>query len=41
MTCFHDPCNEAFYYLEDRRNDRYVIAAPVLKAIPGLTMNSV
>lgn len=41
MTCFHEPYNEAFYYGEDWRNDRYFIADPKLKVSQGLTITSV
>lgn len=41
MTCFHEPYNEAFYYGEDRRHDRYFAANPGLQVTPGLTMASV
>jgi len=41
MTCFHEPYNEAYYYGEDRRNDRYYIVDPELETITGLTLASV
>lgn len=41
MTCFHEPYNEAYYYGEGRRNDRYFNADPELTATPGLTIDSV
>ena len=41
MTCFHEPYNEAFYYGEGRRIDRYFIADPSLEPIEGLTLASV
>lgn len=41
MNCFHEPYNEAYYFGEDRRNDRYFIADPNLQATPGLTIASV
>ena len=41
MTCFHEPYNEAFYYGEDRRHDRYFTADPGLKVSEGLTHASV
>jgi len=41
MTCFHEPYNEAFYFGEDRRNDRYFTADPKLRTKPGLTISSV
>ena len=41
MTCFHEPYNEAYYYGEDRRNDRYYKADPSLQVSPGLTIASV
>ena len=41
MTCFHEPYNEAFYYGEDRRHDRYFIADPDLHTTPGLSIRSV
>ncbi len=41
MTCFHEPYNEAFYYGEGRRVDRYFLADPSLKSIQGLTIPSV
>ena len=41
MACFHEPYNEAYYYGEDRRNDRYFIADPGLKVAEGLTHASV
>ena len=41
MTCFHEPYNEAYYYGEDRRNDRYYKADPSLKVEQGLNMDSI
>lgn len=41
MTCFHEPYNEAFYYGEDRRHDRYFVADASLKAKAGLTIAGV
>lgn len=41
MTCLHEPYNEAFYYGEDRRHDRYYIADPDLQPTKGLTIASV
>jgi len=41
MTCLHEPYNEAFYYGEDRRHDRYFIADPSLQPTTGLTIRSV
>lgn len=41
MECFHEPYNEAFYYGEDRRIDRYFIADPKLTHRKGLTLESV
>jgi hypothetical protein len=41
MTCFHEPYNEAFYYGEDRRIDRYYKLDPNLKPKEGLTLKSV
>lgn len=41
MTCLHEPYNEAYYYSEYRRNDRYFIADPALEAIPGLSFEAV
>ena len=41
MTCFHEPYNEAYYYGEDRRNDRYYIADPTLKVTQGLSLATV
>lgn len=41
MTCFHEPYNEAYYYGEDRRNDRYFIADPNLESTEGLTIRGV
>ena len=41
MHCFHEPYNEAFYYGEGRRIDRYFKADPDLKVTPGLTIGSV
>ncbi len=41
MACFHEPYNEAFYYGEDRRIDRYFIIDPELKPKSGLTIGSV
>ncbi len=41
MNCFHEPYNEAYYYGEDRRNNRYFIADPNLESTPGLTIASV
>jgi len=41
MSCFHEPYNEAYYYGEDRRHDRYFIADPALRTTPGLTIEGV
>ncbi|MEM7293002.1 MAG: sulfotransferase family protein [Pseudomonadota bacterium] len=41
MTCFHEPYNEAYYYGEDRRNDRYFITDPDLNVTAGLSIASV
>ncbi|MFT5111640.1 MAG: hypothetical protein ACI8P9_000960 [Parasphingorhabdus sp.] len=41
MTCFHEPYNEAFYFGEERRVDRYFKADPELKPTKGLTLASV
>ena len=41
MQCFHEPYNEAYYYGEDRRNDRYFITDPDLQVTPGLTVAGV
>ncbi len=41
MACFHEPYNEAFYYGEDRRHDRYFNADPALEVSRGLTVASV
>ena len=41
MECFHEPYNEAYYYGEDRRNDRYFIADPELEVTSGLSIDSV
>jgi len=41
MTCHHEPYNEAYYYGEDRRNDRYFIADPALRPTAGLTIRGV
>lgn len=41
MICFHEPYNEAFYYGEDRRHDRYFAADPALETKAGLTIRSV
>ena len=41
MACFHEPYNEAFYYGEDRRHDRYFLADRSLKVTEGLTIQSV
>ncbi len=41
MTCHHEPYNEAYYYGEDRRHDRYFVADPSLKPTPGLTIRGV
>jgi hypothetical protein len=41
MLCFHEPYNEAYYYGEDRRNDRYFKADPDLQVTGGLTISSV
>ncbi len=41
MLCFHEPYNEAFYYGEGRRSDRYYIAESTIKAPPELTMDTV
>ena len=40
MDCFHEPYNEAFYYGEDRRHDRYFLADPDLQSTAGLTIRS-
>jgi len=39
MTCFHEPYSEAYYYGEDRRNERYFTADPSLEATCGLTFS--
>lgn len=41
MHCFHEPYNEAFYYGEDRRIDRYFLSDESLTTKPGLTVTSV
>ncbi len=41
FECFHEPYNEAFYYGEDRRHDRYFIADPSLQVTEGLTIMGV
>ena len=41
MTCFHEPYNEAFYYGEGHRIDRYFIDDPSLRPVKGLTLESV
>ncbi len=41
MECFHEPYCEAYYYGEDRRNDRYFIADPSLETTTGLTIAGV
>ncbi|MEM7209926.1 MAG: sulfotransferase family protein [Pseudomonadota bacterium] len=41
MTCFHEPYNEAYYYGEDRRNDRYFKVDPELQTTAGLTITGV
>ena len=41
MACFHEPYNEAFYYGDERRIDRYFIKDPELTVKPGLTIGSV
>ena len=41
MDCFHEPYNEAFYYGQDRRHDRYFKADPQLTVTAGLTIASV
>ena len=41
MACFHEPYNEAFYYGEGRRIDRYFIADSSLQPTEGLTVSSV
>lgn len=41
MACFHEPYNEAYYYGKDRRNNRYFIADPELKASNELTFGRV
>ena len=40
-VCFHEPYNEAYYYGEDRRHDRYFIADPKLETKQGLTIAAV
>jgi adenylylsulfate kinase len=41
MECFHEPYNEAYYYGEDRRIDRYFDADPELQTVAGLTLQAV
>ena len=41
MACFHEPYNEAFYYGEHRRVDRYFNADPNLQPTQGLTLTLV
>jgi len=41
MTCFHEPYNEAFYYGEDRRHDRYFKADQSLQTTSGLSIRTV
>ncbi|MEM7169698.1 MAG: sulfotransferase family protein [Pseudomonadota bacterium] len=41
MTCLHEPYNEAYYYGQDRRHDRYFIADPALETTPDLTIAGV
>ena len=41
MRCFHEPYNEAFYFSEGRRVDRYYKVDPDLKVTAGLTIGSV
>lgn len=41
MTCLHEPYNEAYYYGEDRRHDRYFIADASLEPTAGLTIRGV
>ncbi len=41
MKCFHEPNNEAYYYGEDRSNDRYFKLDPSLDSTSGLTIASV
>ena len=41
LRCFHEPYNEAYYYGEDRRNDRYFRADPDLSVRAGLTIRGV
>jgi hypothetical protein len=40
LNCFHEPYNKAFYYGEDRRNNRYYIADSSLKTPTGLSIAS-
>lgn len=40
LTCFHEPYSEAYYYGEDRRNDRYFKADSKLETSSGLTFAS-
>ena len=41
MACFHEPYNEAYYYGEDRRHDRYFVRDPELEVTEGLTIPGV
>ncbi len=41
MACFHEPYNEAFYYGEDRRHDRYFIDDKTLQVSADLSIKSV
>lgn len=41
LRCFHEPYNEAYYYGEDRRHDRYYVADPGLAISEGLTIGGV
>lgn len=41
MPCFHEPYNEAFYWGEDRRHDRYFKTDEIAQPTAGLTFESV
>jgi len=41
LACFHEPYSEAYYYGEDRRNDRYFNADSSLETCSGLTFANV
>ena len=41
LECFHEPYNEAFYFGENRRVDRYFLKDPNLQTKQGMTIESV